>query len=112
MRYYVYMLRCRDDRLYTGITTDMERRFREHMAGDRGARFTRSYPPREVAAVWSCMGRSAASKLEYALKKLSRQQKLRLIGDESLSDELIGSLDRELYAREEIPESLRQAFEK
>lgn len=102
MRYFVYMLRCRDDRLYTGITTDIERRFREHMAGDRGARFTRSYPPKEVAAVWSCMGRSAASKLEYALKRLSRQQKLRLIGDESLFGELIRGIDRELYIREEL----------
>lgn len=102
MRYFVYMLRCRDDRLYTGITTDMERRFHEHKTGIRGARFTRSDPPEEIAAVWSCMGRSAASKLEYALKKLSRQQKLRLIGDGSLFGELIRDIDGELYTREEI----------
>lgn len=100
MKYYIYILRCRDGKLYTGITTDMERRFSEHLSGDKGAKFTRSDPPEEIAALWSCDGRSSASKLEYALKKLRRDRKLQLIADDSLLPELIKNLDCSVYKRE------------
>lgn len=100
MKYYIYILRCRDGKLYTGITTDMERRFSEHLSGDKGAKFTRSDPPEEIAASWSCDGRSLASKLEYALKKLRRDRKLQLIADDSLFPELIKNLDCSVYKRE------------
>lgn len=85
--YYIYIIKCRDGRLYTGITTDIKRRFSEHSTGEKGAKFTRANPPEEIMTVWSCNGRSYASKLEYAIKKLNRQQKIKLINEElQLSD--------------------------
>ncbi|MBS97550.1 MAG: GIY-YIG nuclease family protein [Oceanospirillaceae bacterium] len=79
-QWYVYILRCADGSFYTGITTDLERREREHNAGGRlGARYTRARRP--VQRVWcECHpDRAAASKREWAIKQLSRSAKLRLI---------------------------------
>lgn len=85
--YFVYIIKCRDERLYTGITTDMGRRFAEHSGSPKGAKFTRANPPTEIMAVWSCDGRSIASKLECAIKKLRRKDKMRLINSKiQLSD--------------------------
>ena len=77
--YYVYMLRCQGDTLYTGITPDLRRRMAAHKAG-RGAKYTRSHPPCELAALWRAENRTAAARLEYAVKKqLSRAEKESLI---------------------------------
>ena len=74
--YYVYLLRCVDGSLYTGITTDVERRFAEHTSGGKpGAKYTRHHPPKEIAAVWRAENRSVASKLEWRLKHLTKAQK-------------------------------------
>lgn len=74
--YYVYMLRCTDGSLYTGITTDVKRRFAEHQAGGAaGAKYTRNHPPKEIAAVWQAENRSVASRLEWRLKHLTKAQK-------------------------------------
>lgn len=74
--YYVYMLLCVDDSLYTGITPDLKRRMRQHTGQIKGgARYTALRPPKEIAAVWSVADRSAASKLEYAIKHLTPDQK-------------------------------------
>lgn len=101
--YFVYIIRCKGDTLYTGITTDVRRRFRQHSGEEpNGAKFTHSHPPEAVEALWSCENRSLALKLEHAIKKLRREQKLRLIGDDSLFPELFGSETAELYTREEI----------
>jgi len=74
-----YVLRCKDDSLYAGITTDITRRLHEHNNTKRGAKYTRSRRP--VALVFwldvSC--RSTASKIESKFKKLSRRQKEILI---------------------------------
>jgi putative endonuclease len=76
----VYLLRCSDDSLYCGVTTDLERRLRQHN-GDivGGARYTQGRRP--VALLWSarCESRSAAQQQEAALRRLSRQQKWELI---------------------------------
>jgi putative endonuclease len=65
----------------------MGRRFAEHSGSPKGAKFTRANPPTEIMAVWSCDGRSIASKLECAIKKLRREDKMRLINSEiQLSD--------------------------
>ena len=75
--YYVYMLWCRDDTLYTGTASDLCRRMRQHRDGGAAcARYTRSHPPRELAGVWRTEGRGEALRLEYAVKRLSRQGKL------------------------------------
>lgn len=78
--WWVYMVRCKSGRLYTGITTDTARRFREHCGeGGRGARFFRSDPAQEMVYTEAAQDRSAASRREAAIKKLSRQQKLALV---------------------------------
>ena len=74
--WYVYMLRCADGSLYTGITKDIERRVKEHNTSDRlAARYTRSRRP--VIMVWceDHPDRSSALKREAQLKKLSRSSK-------------------------------------
>jgi putative endonuclease len=74
--YYVYLLRCTDGSLYAGITTDVKRRFLEHLAGgNKGAKYTKTHTPKEMAAVWQAEDRSAASKLEWKLKRLTKAQK-------------------------------------
>ena len=74
----VYMLRCGDGSLYTGWTNDLEKRVKAHQAG-RGAKYTRSRLPVELAWYAVCPGRREAMRLEYALKHLSRSQKLALV---------------------------------
>ncbi|MBQ8960103.1 MAG: GIY-YIG nuclease family protein [Ruminococcus sp.] len=90
MRYYIYILRCRGDVLYTGITTDIERRLAEHSGqAEGGAKFTRSRRPVELAALWSTEGRSSASKAEWRIKHLPRSRKLQIIGSPELLIELL-----------------------
>jgi len=74
------MIRCDDGSLYTGVTTDLERRFREHQAGARGARYFNGRRPEAV--VWREAGhdRSSALRREAAIKRLGRQAKLDLAG--------------------------------
>lgn len=78
MPWFVYIVRCADDSLYTGITNDLARRVEAHSTG-KGARYTRSRGP--VTLVWSRRKRDKPGALreEYALKQLSRGQKLALI---------------------------------
>lgn len=73
-----YILRCADDTLYCGITNDMDKRLTAHNAGT-AARYTRSRVPVVVVFVEGCADRSAASKREIAIKKLTRIEKLALI---------------------------------
>lgn len=76
--YFVYMLLCRGGVYYTGLAADVEKRYRQHLSG-KGAKFTRSYPPEAIAAVWRCGDKSTAAKVEYAIKKyLTHQQKQQL----------------------------------
>jgi putative endonuclease len=75
--WFVYILECANDRLYTGITTDVARRFREHVTG-RGAAFTRMNKPRRMLAFTSCPDRSQASRLEARIKRLPAADKRRL----------------------------------
>ena len=74
----VYLLRCGDGSLYTGISTDVERRLEEHRSG-KGAKYTRSRGPLELAYVEDCADKSAALKRECEIKSLTRIEKLKLI---------------------------------
>lgn len=77
--YFVYVLTCEDGSLYSGITTDVKRRFRQHRGELKGgARYTKSHRPTAVAAVWSAPDRAGASRLEYYLHHISREEKLSL----------------------------------
>ena len=78
---YVYILRCKDGSLYTGITPDVQRRYAEHCAG-KGAKYTKSHPPVSMEAVWQVADKSDALRLEYRIKSLSKEQKERLLTDE------------------------------
>ncbi len=79
-RWYVYIIRATDQSLYTGITTDVERRFAEHQSGRAGAKYFRGRSPEQLVLVESGYDRSSASIREAQIKKLSREQKLELIG--------------------------------
>ena len=74
MEYTVYILRCADDTLYTGIATDAVRREAEHNAG-RGAKYTRGRRPVKLVYTESCADRSSALKRECQIKKMSRVEK-------------------------------------
>lgn len=78
MEYFVYILRCGDDSLYTGITNDLERRVAAHNSG-KGGKYTRSHLP--VTPVWweKVPDKSAALRRELEIKALSRAEKLALI---------------------------------
>lgn len=77
--YYVYIVQCSDNSLYTGITTDVKRRVFEHNNLQKGAKYTKSRRPVVLVYTKECAGRSDASKCEYQIKKLSRSDKLKLI---------------------------------
>jgi predicted GIY-YIG superfamily endonuclease len=80
----VYMLRCRTGQLYTGCTTDLERRVREHNSGT-GSRFTRSRLPVTVVYEEELANRSEALRREHAIKAMRRREKLRLVGHTALA---------------------------
>ena len=74
MPWYVYMLRCGDGTLYTGITDDIDRRFAAHQAG-KGAKYTRGRGPLELVYREELADKSAALKREYQIKRLPRLEK-------------------------------------
>ena len=76
--WYLYILRCADGSLYTGITTDVEKRLEAHSAG-KGAKYTRGRGPLELVYREECGDHSAALKREWEIKKLSREEKEKLI---------------------------------
>lgn len=79
MDWSVYIIRCDDGSLYTGVSTDVERRFREHLGQPRGAKFFGGRKPLEVVYREDGHTRSSACRREAAIKKLGREGKLRLI---------------------------------
>ena len=78
MSWYVYMLRCRDNSLYTGYTDDVERRLAVHNSG-KGAKYTRSRLPVSLAYQEACADKSTALKREYAIKRMKKPEKEALI---------------------------------
>lgn len=76
--WYLYILRCRDGSLYTGITTDVDKRFEAHCTG-KGAKYTRGRGPLELVYREECGDHSAALKRELAVKRLQRHDKEALI---------------------------------
>jgi putative endonuclease len=78
--WYVYMLLCADKTLYTGITTDLNRRLLEHNSSQKGAKYSKTRRP--VVLIWSEKqpNRSEAAKREWAIKQLTRSEKERLSG--------------------------------
>ena len=77
--YYLYILKCADESLYTGITTDLKRRVDEHNSSDLGAKYTSGRRPVTLIYSKKFKNRSLASMAEATMKKLSREEKLKLI---------------------------------
>jgi putative endonuclease len=76
--WHLYILRCKDGTLYTGITTDVEKRFQAHQSG-KGAKYTRGRTPLELVYREECGTHSDALKRECAVKALTREQKQALV---------------------------------
>ena len=72
--WFLYLIECQDGSIYTGITVDIAARYAVHASG-KGARYTRSHPPRRLLAAVEYPDRSAAAKAEYAVKCLSAPEK-------------------------------------
>jgi len=74
MAWFVYLIECIDGSIYTGIAVDVDARFAKHAIG-KGARYTRSHPPRRLLAAFEHPDRSSAATAEYQIKQLSATQK-------------------------------------
>jgi putative endonuclease len=80
--WYMYVVKCADETLYTGITTDVSRRVHEHNHSAQGARYTRARRPVELVGVWAYADRSEAASSEYAFKDLDRSEKVEMLRDD------------------------------
>ncbi len=89
--YWIYMLRCSNSCYYTGYTSNLPRRYHEHLKGSKTARYTRSFRPRGIACCWRLFGsRADAMRIEALIKKMDRPAKDRLVGKPSLLSEMLG----------------------
>lgn len=80
MRYFLYILECTNGSYYTGYTNDIDRRYQEHLEGSPKCKYTRSFPPRRIAALWELdCSLSEILKLEAAVKRLSKPKKHALV---------------------------------
>ncbi len=75
--WFVYLLQCSDDTLYCGITNNLDRRIKQHNAR-KGAKYTKGRTPVVLLKYFECADKSEALKLEYKIKQMSREEKLRL----------------------------------
>jgi putative endonuclease len=78
--YFVYIIECTNGSYYTGITTDVERRYQEHCTGrPKGAKYTQANKPVRIVYIESCTNRSSACIRETVIKKFSRKEKMQLL---------------------------------
>ena len=85
--WYLYVVRCSDDTLYTGITTDLARRLNEHNTSKRGAKYTKARRPINLIYYELYQSRSNAQKAEHKFKKLTRKQKEKKIVVQGLNND-------------------------
>jgi putative endonuclease len=88
----IYLLRCADGTLYTGIATDVQRRLAEHHSGERGAKYLRGRGPLRVELCREVGDRSLASRVEHRIKRLSRSGKEALINEPRQLDAMLAEL--------------------
>jgi len=97
--YYIYILECINNALYTGYTTDIKRRYQEHLDQSYKCKYTRSFPPRRIAACWKVMGKvSLVLKIEKAIKSLTKKEKLNLIASPDLLSNVLLEKDQHKIA--------------
>lgn len=99
--YYTYMIRCKDNSIYTGMTNNIDNRVKEHIYG-LGAKYTKSHQAQKLEIAWSSKNKSLACKLEYQLKQLTKLQKESIIKGEKLTTFLKGKIDGRRYRRVEV----------
>lgn len=97
--YYTYMIRCKDNSIYTGITTNLEKRMQEHFTKDeKCAKYTKKHTAIRLERAWKSENRILASKLEYWIKHLTKNQKEILIKEpEKLQEFLIEKIEAKNY---------------
>ena len=96
--YYTYMLRCKDNSIYTGITSDIKRRMKEHFSKDkRCAKYTLTHDAQKLECVWMSENRVLASKLEFFIKKLSKERKEEIIKIHRLPQEWFKKIEINEY---------------
>ena len=102
--YYVNMIRCKDNSIYTGITTDVKRRMDEHFKqNEKCAKYTLNHPVVKLECAWETGNRVLASKLEYNIKKrLTKSQKEELIIKNNLEEVLSEKIEVDKYKKYEI----------
>lgn len=94
--YYTYMLRCEDNSIYTGIATNLERRMKEHFEKTKQcAKYTLRHTAKKLECAWQTENRALASKLEYAIKQLTKQEKEELIKEHKLT--IMARIEEEKY---------------
>ena len=79
MPHHVYIIECSNNSFYTGYTTDIKRRYKEHQAGSLKCKYTRSFPPKKLVAVFDFKTKSEALIYENKIKSLSRAQKIEML---------------------------------
>lgn len=100
--WFLYLVRTRQNTLYTGITTDVARRFAEHQDGCRGAKYLRSKGPLRLVYSVELGSRSLATKAEYRVKRLSKAKKEKIVAVSLSCEELLKMLDLPMLKEEEI----------
>jgi putative endonuclease len=100
--WFVYVIRSDDDQLYTGITTDINRRWREHTTGKAGARYFRGRKPQALCLLETHPDRSSASKREAAIKQLKRREKELLLAQQTSTPLLINEFQK--FLDKQIPD--------
>ncbi len=97
--YYTYMMRCKDNSIYTGITSDLERRKKEHFEkSEKCAKYTFTHTAVKLEQAWETETRQSASKLEYYIKTLNKQQKEELIKKPNKIEEFLSEkVESQLY---------------
>ncbi len=97
--YYIYMLRCEDNSLYTGITTNIEHRMKEHFTKENCAKYTYTHTAKKLEAAWETENRILASKLEYHIKTLKKSQKEELIKKNNIAELLSDKIEADKYKK-------------
>ena len=101
--YYTYMLRCADNSIYTGITTDLNRRMNEHFSKhEKAAKYTHSHTAVKLEIAWISENKSLASKLEFHIKHLNKIKKESLIKNKDLTTYLGTKINTNNYRTIEI----------
>ena len=98
MYYYTYMLRCKDNSIYTGYTNNMQNRIKSHfLKNKQGAKYTKSHEVTKIECVWRSKEKSLACKLEYQLKQLKKSEKEKIIQGEKIKNFLNEKVDCRKY---------------